>query len=67
METVKQQWRLYQNYIIIGILSAISVFFLPMLGSSIGMGFIVPNTVAGWIVYIATKLCIVTINILIFD
>lgn len=65
--SIKEQLHLYQNYIIIAILSAISVFFLPMLGSTIGMGFIVPNTVAGWIVYIATKLSIVIINVLIFD
>lgn len=64
---MKQQWRLYQNYIIIAILSIISVFFLPMLGSSVGLGFILPDTFAGWVVYLATKACIVVINILIFD
>ena len=62
-----KNWRQYQNYIIIGLLSALSIFFLPMLGSSIGLGFILPNTPAGWIVYVATKLCIVVINIMIFD
>lgn len=62
-----KNWRQYQNYIIIGLLSALSIFFLPMLGSSIGLGFILPNTPAGWIVYVATKLCIIVINIMIFD
>lgn len=57
----------YRNYIIIGVLSLIAVFFLPMLGSEVGLGFKIPNTAAGWIVYIITKLCIVAINILIFD
>ena len=67
LAAAKQQWRIYQNYIIIGLLSAISVFFLPMLGSSVGMGFILPNTIAGWVVYLTTKICIIIINILIFD
>ena len=62
-----KNWRVYQNYIIIGILSLISVFFLPMLGSSLGIGFNIPNTTAGWIVWVLTKLCIVVVNILIFD
>lgn len=64
---MKEQWRIYQNYIIIAVLSLISVFFLPMLGSSVGIGFNLPDTPAGWTVYIITKLCIVGINILMFD
>lgn len=64
---IKETWRFYQNYIIIGILSLISVFFLPMLGTEIGIGFKVPNTTAGWIVWTITKLCIVAINILLLD
>lgn len=57
----------YRNYIIIAILSTLAVFFLPMLGSTVGLGFNIPNTVAGWIVYIITKVCIIVINVLIFD
>ena len=63
----KERWRFYQNYIIIGILSLISVFFLPMLGTEVGLGFKVPNTWAGWIVWILTKLCVVAINIMLLD
>ena len=63
----KERWRFYQNYIIIGVLSLISVFFLPMLGTEVGLGFNVPNTWAGWIVWTLTKLCIVVINILLLD
>jgi hypothetical protein len=33
----------------------------------VGLGFILPNTTAGWIIYVATKSCVVLINILIFD
>lgn len=57
----------YRNYFIIAILATLVVFFLPMLGTSATLQFILPNTVAGWIVYISTKLCIVVINLLIYD
>jgi hypothetical protein len=56
-----------RNYIIIALLSVAAVFFLPMLGSSLGLALNIPNTVAGWIVYLITKFCIVVINIMIFD
>lgn len=64
---LNQKWRDYQNYIIIAILSIVSIFFLPMLGSEVGLGWKVPNTTAGWVVFIVTKLSIVTINILMLD
>lgn len=64
---MKENWRIYQNYIIIGLLSAVSVFFLPMLGTSVGLAFNLPSTTAGWVIYVTTKLCIVVINLLIFD
>lgn len=64
---MKEKFKIYQNYIIIAILSLISVFFLPMLGSEAGVGLKLPNTSAGWIVYILTKLCIIAINMLLLD
>lgn len=67
MKDAKSLINQYRNYFIIGILAAIAVFFLPMLGTSVGLAFVVPNTVAGWIVYVSTKLCIVVINLLIYD
>lgn len=67
MNNILEKWRFYQNYIIIGALSLISVFFLPMLGSEVGLGFNTPDTVAGWIVWVITKLSIVLINILLLD
>lgn len=67
MNTFNEKWRDYQNYIIIAILSIVSIFFLPMLGSEVGLGWKVPNTTAGWVVFIVTKLSIVTINILMLD
>lgn len=57
----------YRNYFIIGILATMAVFFLPMLGTTAALQFVLPNTVAGWIVYVSTKLCIVVINLLIYD
>lgn len=62
-----KQWKLYQNYIIIALISLIAVFFLPMVGSEVGLEFRLPNTVAGWTVYIITKVAIVLINILTLD
>lgn len=56
-----------RNYIIIALLSILAVFFLPFLGSTVGLAWNIPNTTAGWVVYIITKLCIVIINMLIFD
>lgn len=62
MDKIKQ--KLY--YFIIGFISLIALTFLPMLGSTVGLQWNVPNTFVGWIVWIATKLIIATINVLIF-
>lgn len=67
MDNAKNLINEYRNYFIIGILAVLAVFVLPMLGSSVGLAFILPDTVAGWIVYVSTKLCIVVINLLIYD
>lgn len=64
---MKKEWRIYQNYAIIALLSFVSVFFLPMLGSSVGLELNIPTTAVGWVVYIITKLCIVVINMLMLD
>lgn len=57
------QW-LY--YMLIFVLSLIALIFLPMIGSAVGVGLVLPTTAAGWIVFIATKLIVALINILIF-
>lgn len=62
MDKVKQ-W-LY--YFIIGIISFISLTFLPMIGSSVGLGWNIPNTIVGWIVWVAIKLIVAALNVLIF-
>ena len=53
-------------YCIIAIISLIALFFLPALGSSVGIGLALPTTTAGWIVYVVTKVIIAVINVLIF-
>lgn len=56
----------YSNYIIIAVASIISVFFFPFVGSELGLALTLPDTIAGWIVFVGTKLWVAAINILIF-
>lgn len=58
--------RQWMYYFIIGIISFVALVFLPMIGSTIGLGWNLPNTTVGWVVWVAVKLIIATINILIF-
>lgn len=53
-------------YILIGIISFISVAFLPMVGSTVGLGWKLPDTPTGWVVWAVSRLIIATINVLIF-
>ena len=53
-------------YILIGIISFISVAFLPMVGSTVGLGWKLPDTPTGWVVWAISRLIIATINVLIF-
>lgn len=61
MEKVKQ-W-LY--YFIIGIISLIALCFLPMIGSTVGLGWNTPTTNVGWIVWITVKVIVAVLNVLI--
>lgn len=63
---IKQHIDRYSNYWIIGIVSALALFFLPFLGSAAGLALVLPTTAAGWIVYVATKLIVAIINVLIY-
>lgn len=60
--------KLKQNmyYVIIGAVSFIALVFLPMIGSEAGLNWNVPNTIVGWIVWVATRLLVSTVNVLIF-
>lgn len=66
MNSLYDKWRIYQYYAIIGIISLIALLFLPMIGSEAGLEWQLPTTIAGWTVYVITKLMVATINILIF-
>lgn len=58
--------RSYLYYVVIGILSFVSLVFLPMVGTEVGMDFVIPTTVSGWIVYIMSQLIVALINVLLF-
>lgn len=53
-------------YFIIGIVSMIALCFLPMIGSNVGLGWNLPNTFVGWIVWITVKIIVAVLNVLIF-
>lgn len=57
----------YQNYAIIILLSIISLFFLPMLGSDGNLKFDIPNTFLGIMIWLISKFSVIILNILIFD
>ena len=62
MDKIKQ----WMYYFIIGIVSMIALCFLPMIGSNVGLGWNLPNTVVGWIVWVTVKLIVAVLNVLIF-
>lgn len=64
ISTVKGQ---YLYYFLIGIISFIALVFLPMLGTEVGLGWDVPDTTVGWVVWVAIRLAISVINILLLD
>ena len=61
-----EKFKQFQYYIIIGVISLVALFFLPLIGSEAGLAWKIPTTIAGWVVYIVSKLLVATINILIF-
>ena len=64
--TAKMKAKQNIYYIIIAIISFISVAFLPMVGSTIGLEWNLPDTTVGWIVWAVTRLVISIINVLLF-
>lgn len=53
-------------YIGVGILSLITLVFLPMLGSQSNINITLPSTWSGWIVFLVTKILVAAVNILLF-
>lgn len=56
----------YLYYGIIAIISLLTLFIVPLLGSEIGLVWNVPDTVAGWIVYTVSTLTSTVLNMLMF-
>lgn len=61
-----EKWKQYQFYVIIAVVSLLALFVIPMLGSELGLAFKIPNTVAGWIVFIISKLLVGVLSLMIF-
>lgn len=59
---LSENWRKYQNYIIIALLSIFAVFVIPFLGTEVGLAFVLPTTTAGWIVFVVSKLTVAGLN-----
>lgn len=64
--SVRQSLKQGMYYIIIAVISFISVVFLPMLGSTLGLGWKLPDTTAGWVVWGISRAIVATINVLLF-
>lgn len=58
--------RQWMYYFLIGIVSLIALVFLPMIGTSVGLAWAVPDTVIGWIVWVTLKLIVAALNVIIF-
>ena len=58
--------RQWMYYFIIGVVSMIALCFLPMIGSDIGLGWNLPDTFVGWIVWVTVKVIVAVLNVLIF-
>lgn len=65
-EKIASTLKQYTYYLIILIASLISLFFLPFVGSTIGLEWAIPNTTVGWVVYVSTKVIVASLNVLIF-
>lgn len=64
--TAKMKAKQNIYYIVIAIISFITVAFLPMVGSTVGLQWNLPDTTVGWIVWAVTRLVISIINVLLF-
>lgn len=62
----KRKFREYKNYGIIVAASLFAIFFLPMIGSTTDLGWKLPSTFVGWIVWIITKALVALLNIILF-
>ena len=66
MEERFRQLKQYIYYIIIFVISFITLVFLPMIGTDLNVGFTLPTTPAAWTVFIVTKSITAVVNVLLF-
>lgn len=63
---MQKSWKDYLYYFIIGIVSAILIIFIPMIGSSVNGGLALPTNTADWLIWWVIKLGSAVLNVLIF-
>lgn len=66
IEDLKKRAGEHIYLIIMFICSVAILLFAPFLGSAIGLEWTLPNTVAGWIVWVITRLLVAILNVIIF-
>ena len=66
MEQLRLGYKMYLYYGLVFLLSLCMLIFLPMLGSTGDLGYNLPQTTIGWIVFVVTKSVVAIINLLIF-
>ena len=64
---MQKSWKDYLYYFIIGIVSAILIIFIPMIGSSVNGGLALPTNTADWLIWWVIKLGSAVLNVLIFN
>lgn len=62
----EKNWREYLYYILIGLISIVSLTFLPMIGSTFGAEFHFPQTKWELTLFITVRACASIVNVLIF-
>lgn len=60
------KFKLWAYYFLIGVVSLVSIVFLPMLGSEIDGSFQFPTTKIGWVIWITTRGGIAVVNVCLF-
>lgn len=66
MTNVFNKYKIYHNYVIIGLVSFVAVVFLPFVGSTAEGAIILPTSVSGWLVFLFSKSAVAVINMLLF-
>lgn len=62
----EKNWREYLYYILIALISIVSLTFLPMIGSTMGVEFHFPESKWEWALFITVRACASIVNVLIF-